>query len=332
MQIHILDDSLIIEKVKNGDKYISLDIQVGEEDFVLIHNTFYEYCSYFGTNGECIVRKCDVVDSVSKAHINLLKVLITAYNEMADINDTLTAFCNLKKEDLYKSLSEILACVKRHGKINEEEALFLFDVLSGNKSKKQMLDEQVCTYEELQSAYGKFMSEMQWCYGYKKPYIEHRAKGFFNGNVEFVYTPASFILEYKIPKAVPENIFKNILQSEKLLELNEKKIFSMLFEKFCSNTLFNQTEKVQFLEICQKAIARFESEMVLFYAGIAQNLISDNKTHIKDIAAYAIKNGYCKNMISYAMRKLGVKPDHHIRRRNEILKKFLEDDEKTTKN
>jgi len=330
MKIHILDEKSIIEKVKNGEKYIDIDLQIDEEDYVIIDNTFFEYSSCYSRIGECIIRKCDEIDSVSNAEITILKALMATYKEISDINNTLTVFSNLTKEELYKSLSELLACVKRHGKITEKEALFLFDVLSGSKTKRQLMDENICTYDELNSAYGKFVDEMQWCYGYKKPYLENRAKAFFNGDIEFLWNPITFLTEYNIDKTILGNVLKNILRSNRLVDDNERRSLMPLLQKYLSKEELDLKQRIELSEMCKKIIIRFEGEIEFLYLDIAQKLITDNKTHIKDIAACARQTGYCEYLISFAMRKLGVKPNHHIRRRSEILKKFLEDDDMET--
>lgn len=330
MKFHILDDNSTIEKVKNGEKYIDIDLQIAEEDYVIINNTFFEYSSCYSRIGECVIRKCDEIDSVSNAEITILKALMTTYKEISDINNTLTAFSNLTTEELYKSLSELLACVKRHGKITEKEALFLFDVLSGSKTKKQLMGENICTYDELNSAYGKFVDEMQWCYGYKKPYIENRAKAFFNGDIEFLWNPSTFLAEYSIDKTILGNVLKNILRSNKLVDDSERRSLVPLLQKYLSKTELNLKQRIELSELCKKIVVRFECEIEFLYLGIAQKLINDNKTHIKDIVACARQTGYCEHLISFAMRKLGVKPNHHIRRRTELLRKFLEDDDVVT--
>lgn len=330
VKVHILEDKSIIEKAKNGEKYIDIDLQIHEEDYVIINDTFFEYSSCYSRMGECVIRKCDEIDSVSSAEISLFKALVTTYKEITDINVTLAAFCNLTKEELYKSLSELLACVKRHGEITEREALFLFDVLSGSKTKRQLMDENICTYDELNSAYGKFVDEMQWCYGYKKPYLENRAKTFFDGDVEFLWNPATFLAEYNINKTILGNVLKNILRSNRLVDDGERKSLMLLLQKYLSKTELNLKERIELSEICKKIIIRFEGEIEILYLDIAQKLITDNKTHIKDIAVCARQAGYCEHLISFAMRKLGVKPKHHIRRHSEILRKFLEDDDVET--
>lgn len=324
MQIYLIEDKAVIERMNQKDYFILINFQIEKEDYVVLHNTFYEYHSE--KDGCCVIRKCDMVDSVSRGEIELFKAMTTSYCEMPDISITLEAFKNLTIERFWKSLSDLLMRVKQHGKINEKEVLFLFEILSGNQSKKQAMRHYNCTLCELENAYKRFIDEMQWCYGYLKPYLEQRVQQFFGGVTELLWDPASFLAHYQLGKSFLKTFLQNLLRSDFLLKKQEQKDFLILFEKFCNNEFSDCEERMQLVEFSKQITTRFHSEVKTRYLQAAQWLIEEKKIYIADIKSYSRLTGYSEFKLYSALRKKGVRPNHRNKRFSELLKQKQEEE------
>jgi len=328
MLIYSIKDEPLIELAKKHIHFLPFDGDIGDDDVVFIkadEYIYFEIENHFTTSKTSVIRRCDEIDGLSSAEIKIIKELLSTYREMSDINLTLREFDKLSKEQFDKALTELLACVKRHKKISEHEEKFLYDLLSGNKTKKSLYETGVCSPDELERAYNKFVSEMQWCYGYKQPYIEHRTKNFSNGIIEFSWTIDSFIKEYNIETVLLLNIFEKILHSKAWLKGESKKTFFELFSKYCRNVIDSQEEREALLQYFDEINTKFKKGVYSLYSENAKRLISEKKTHIHDIGADCKESGLNYYRLCSAMEKLGVKPNHHIRRRySQRLKDFLE--------
>jgi len=328
MNIYSIKDENVISLIKYNKHFLPLDFEIEEDAVVIISadtNIYYEHEYHYSFDKKYLVRRCDEIDGISSAEIKIANELLSNYREMADVSITLSEFKDLSKENLEKSLTEILACVRRHNKISEQEEKILFGVFSGHETKKHLFESGICTPKELNSAYKRFVSEMEWCYGYKRPYIEHLAKNFNFGNIEFYWTPETFAKEYKVEGSVLLEIFKKILHSKLLLRGASKKLFFEIFGKYSKDGIETQAEREQMIKYLDELTGNFKKEVFRVYTKIAQKMIDNHQTHIDDINPICKENGYNYHKACHAMEHLGVRPNHHIRRRGNYLKRFLDD-------
>ncbi len=267
----------------------------------------------------------EVIDGVSAEEISVFEALLKSYRDIPPIDDTIKVFKNITEEQLRKNLFEILKSVERHGKITEEETKVLYDIFSGNKTKKETISQGIMSYEDMEDSYGRFINEMQWCYCFLRPYGEHRAKSFSNGTLEFIWTPATYAAEHNMEESDLKDILEKIIKSERILKERNRDRFFELIVKYWKNEINIEQEREKLAELYEEIVKQFEEEIRVMYLSIARGLINEGKINRRDISQYCDNMGYDYQKVCSAMKISGVSPARHPKRRISLLNSYLDD-------
>ena len=324
MNICFVNDEQNIDLIKKGSLWIKAEPGWEKEDIILYTDSFV-FFEQEDVSGKACARKAIDLSGTTMSAVEIFRELFETYYESKSVDETLNKYETVTTEEFCDSVISIVDRVKKHKKISEKEEKILLVLFCGEKSKKRIVKEGICSYKEIDEAYYKFMQEIQWCYGFRNQINTHRAEQFNAGELCFCYSLKDFADMHLIDEHILKKIVFTVIDCQKSLEKPERDFITSAIEKDNYENRFSVAERERLNEIVNKIIKYFYECEKCFYRIEAKQLIENKITHIHDIHKYCTINALDYWKTIRAIEKLGVKPNHHIRRRKHLTKIFDED-------
>lgn len=315
--IYFISDKADIRAAKKH-MYLKVDMAFQEGDLIIFDG---ENPIYFEVIEPQIARKAIAFSGLTLPERELFDERISTYNEVGSIDKTIGKFPYIPQETLKEKFVVALERVKKHNKINDEQMELLRSVYIDGKTKKELIKEKNCSYNEIDGAYEEFIRELPYCYGFINDAIIHRANEFNTGMIDFKWNTQTFYKEKDIPIKIVENIMEKALSIDMGLTQEEITFSKDILKRNDASTPILQCEYEEMNRISKKISHVHYKKILDFYNMCAQKLIDSNMVYIQDVKKYAVENGLEDWRLYRAMQDLGFKPG---RRRSRKLAEFLE--------
>ncbi len=330
MRIHLINDENLIRLVKSGSYVIPIQdgwkcgdmiiyyqsepkckdgviIRTKErfDSFPIIYKVNYEYSAS--------ADRTVFINDVSCGAVSIFEKLFESYNEITDLDDTVSKFDSVTREKLYSNMESIVKRVHMHKAISDKQAQILTYIFQNKKTKKQLAEEGFCTYDEMNDAHRRFMDELEYCYAFKKEWIIDRANGFCGGDLQFKYSLSKFAKTYGIDRSVLEKIAESVICGcGRISEKEREMILSVIEHDNYESDLSEERRKI-IDEIAKKIINWFNVCENMLYTAHAEMLKKIGITNTCQIREYCVRNGLIDWKVCSRMKALGVTIDRHHR-------------------
>lgn len=313
MNIRFVNDKKNIELINKKGLWISLEPDWQKGDIILYDRDLVLF-EQDPISDALHARRSLVLNGTSLCAVEIFKKQFQTYRECEDIDASMDRIEDGSMEKFFNSITTIVDRVKKHNKISDKEEEILLLLLKGEKSKKSLVREGLCTYGEITEAYSGFMSEMQWCYGFKNPVNIYRAKQFNSGELCFCHSVRDFADALSVDVDTLKKILFTVIDSQIPLEKSERDFVASAVTKDNFENEFSVEQRERLGAIVHKAVEYFYEYEKEFYRNEADELIKKEIVYIRDIYEYCTISAFDYSKMLYAIRKAGVNPVHRRRR------------------
>lgn len=329
MKIHVLKEQALIDEVKRckyslpkqdswecGDLILYYEEKQKRKDdemFMRLAPVPPIPIAYEVTEAHPRARRSTIINNVSYATVELFGQLFQSYNEISDVETTLNKFAGMTQEKLAKYMEEVAKRIKMHGVIDDKQTQILLAIFKNEKTKKQLVEEGLCTFEEIDKAYKLFINDLEYLYDLKKDWVLDRANSFNGGEFQFKYSISKVAEMYEVDTSLLKKIAITIIEGCANLTGEEKSIILSAIESDVYHTAaMSEDDKKALYAIANKIIGFFNDCERKYYTIHAESLIKLGITHRSQISKYCSQNGLLERKVVSCMKCLGVTPNHHI--------------------
>ena len=330
MRIHMINDENLIRLVKSnsyvipiqdgwkcGDTiiYYQSKTKCNDDMVICTKERFDSFPIIYKINDEYSVTadRTVFINDVSCGAVSIFEKLFESYNEIADLSDTVSKFDSVTWEKLYSDMESIVKRVYMHKAISSKQAQILTCIFQNKKTKKQLVEEGFCTYDEINDAHRRFTDELEYCYAFKKEWIIDRANGFCTGDLQFKYSLSKFSKAYGVDRLVLEKIAEIVICGCGGISEKEREIIlsAMEDDNYESDP---SEERRKIIDVIAKKIIKWFNECEKkLYTAHAEMLTKIGITNLFQIKEYCARNGLSDRKVCSRMKALGVTIDSHRR-------------------
>ncbi len=314
---HLLDCDDSVEYYYDGMR-VNLKNKFHKGDKILIDNVFYDVDS----DGNAARRSLMIFGELSEAEGELFKEMFETYFEIADIEMTLKKY----PEFTSKNFGKLIEHAYMHNAINEKQKNILWQLYIDGVSKKNLINNKICSLEEMDRAYRQLEFEAQYCYGIVNDATIHRIGQFNSGSINLRYDVDEFVKHIGLSADYLKSIAMKVI-TEFVIDRDEQKLCIMVIDKFFNKNDIQCADLSRFSSIADSINKQLFIAKKDIYYKEAQHLIDKGILQFKHVNTYAAIKGLKSDRFRSVFRRLGYKLYSDHRERSERLKAFLESDD-----
>lgn len=276
---------------------------------------YYKPCKTDAASGVISAICPPDLGGINSSGLRVFEEIFSWYQEIGDFAVTAELFSNLQEQSIREYILQAVKRVEKHKKLSREDVRILTHLMVYDGKKKDILASGVATCKDIERMYCAFADEYQWCYGFKKPCIDHRMSCFCSGGYEFCYTPQEVAHSHNLPiEVVHETISSGFefAENQKILSRGQGRFY---MDAFLNGLCCSESDKENLVNIVNEIKKKAHHTEKEIYMQYAKKLADQRKIHISEVQNFCCINALDYWEMSIALRTLGVVPIRDIRRR-----------------
>ncbi len=287
-----------------------------QETVYFVHNNIYGE----GNQDEkrIMMRSPIIEGNLSEEEFELFQERVSCFREAVSLAEICKKYPDMSEENIVKASLRALERMQ----LQEDEKVIARKFLSGNISKKQLIEEGY-SLTEIEKALQKLSNALEYyAYSeYEKRVLRERGNTINAGPIEVLYSVDSFAEKYDISPEVITLLDMKILSNQKVLSQDEKEKMGKFL--LCEEEYLKSYEdKALMNQLSNKIVEYFQETKKKLYLDLATKLI-EKKMSNTEIFEFCVENDYNYSTLCEEYKKMYKKTPEYKEKQRQLRKERL---------